>query len=298
MAKLGPDYVVLGKYINKTTKIKMKHLVCGNVFMKNPHDASYKGSGCPYCNGHKLYNEQWVKDNTPYPYQYIGGYNGISKKCTFYCSKCNQKFQQLPSRLIKEKIYGCGCCPTKKKTNEQFLLELGEECLQEYEVLEKYVSIDTPIKFKHKKCQTIFELSPYKFLYRHNKKYCPICYYKKSKGEIRIAKFLEKNNISYKREYRFPNSLKNRKFDFYLPEYNSCIEYDGEQHFRSVSFFGGEEAFEKTKERDKEKNIFCLENNITLYRIPYTDFDNIETILQQIYKEKSSTTIEKYKITE
>lgn len=33
-----------------------------------------------------------------------------------------------------------------------------------------------------------------------------------------------------------------------------------------------------------------------LYRISYNDIDNIYTILQQIFEEKSSETIEKYKI--
>ena len=29
---------------------------------------------------------------------------------------------------------------------------------------------------------------------------------------------------------------------------------------------------------DKQKNEFCIQNNITLYRIPYWDFEKIETI--------------------
>lgn len=57
--KLGTDYKVLGQYINRNTKIKMLHYVCGNEFEKNPHDVVSKSSGCPYCNGNKnaKYNE-------------------------------------------------------------------------------------------------------------------------------------------------------------------------------------------------------------------------------------------------
>lgn len=51
LKKIGPDYKVLGKYINKDTKIEMIHYSCGNTFMKNPHDVISKSSGCPYCNG-------------------------------------------------------------------------------------------------------------------------------------------------------------------------------------------------------------------------------------------------------
>lgn len=54
-----------------------------------------KHSGCPYCNGNKnkLYNEQWVKENTPDPYIYISGYKGMKEKCTFHCNKCGVDFQ-------------------------------------------------------------------------------------------------------------------------------------------------------------------------------------------------------------
>lgn len=298
LEKLGPDYKVLGRYINKSTKILMKHFVCGNEFLKNPHDVVSKSSGCPFCNGNKKakYTEQWVKDNTPEPYTYISGYVNMTTKCSFYCSKCQTTFQQSPSRLITQKIYGCNCCPTKKKTHEDFLNDLGEECLQEYEVLDEYVNTDTKIKFRHKKCNTIFSLAPYAFIYRANKKYCPICYYNKSKGEIIITRFLEMNNIEYQKEFSFPKST--YRFDFYLPQINTCIEFDGKQHFESVDYFGGEQGFLDTQRKDKEKNLYCLKNNIKLFRISYLEMDNLNQILYEIFKEKSSTTIEKYLITE
>lgn len=295
---LGPDYKVLGKYVNKDTKILMKHYVCSNEFMKRPHDVTSKRSGCPFCNGNKKakYNKKWVVNNTPFPYKYISGYKNMTTKCKFYCNKCNSYFEQMPSRLINQKIYGCKCSNTKRKTHEEFLKELGTECLNEYEVIDKYINVDTKIHFRHKKCNTIFEITPWYFIHKANKKYCPICYYKKSKGEIEINKFLENNNIDYQKEFIFPNS--NKRFDFYLPESNICIEYDGEQHFKAIDFFGGEEGFIETQKRDKDKNEYCLKNNILLFRIPYTDILNINQILNEILKEKSSTTIEKYLVTE
>jgi protein-arginine kinase activator protein McsA len=47
-------------------------------------------------------------------------------------------------------------------------------------------------------------------------------------------------------------------FDFYLPNLNTCIEYDGEQHYKPISTFGGEEGLRKQQLRDKIKE---LENN-------------------------------------
>lgn len=74
--RLGDQYEILGSYPGGHGKVPMRHLVCGNTFDKNVHDIISKSSGCPYCNGSrpKLYNEKWVKDNTPLPYHYVSGY--------------------------------------------------------------------------------------------------------------------------------------------------------------------------------------------------------------------------------
>ena len=297
--KLGSEYKVLDEYKGAHSKIILYHSKCGNIFSKNVHDIMTKGSGCPFCNGTKpsLYNEQWVIDNTPKGYLYIDGYAKMSEKCRFYCETCKSYFYQQPRRLITDKIYGCNCQPNKKLTNNDFLKVLGEDCLKEYEILEEYKGIDTKLKFRHKKCGTLFELSPYQFIKGHQKKYCPICYYKKSKGEIKINLFLEENNIPYQREFVFPG-LNGFRFDFYLPELNTAIEYDGEQHFKAINFFGGEEGLQENQKRDKIKNEFCLKNSITLYRIPYWEENKLNIILTEIFKEKSSTTIEKYKVIE
>ena len=68
-------------------------------------------------------------------------------------------------------------------------------------------------------------------------------------------------------------------FDFYLPQLNKCIEYDGGQHYFPVDFAGkgmehAEEQFRKTQYRDKIKNDYCKNNGISLLRIPY--FKNVE----------------------
>jgi very-short-patch-repair endonuclease len=53
------------------------------------------------------------------------------------------------------------------------------------------------------------------------------------------------------------------------------IEYDGEQHFRPVEAWGGEEKFILQKERDMRKDAYCEEKGVRLLRIPYTDFNKI-----------------------
>ena len=70
-------------------------------------------------------------------------------------------------------------------------------------------------------------------------------------------------------------------FVFYLPEYNTMIEYDGRQHFEPISKFGGEEGFNKLRRNDEIKNEYCRNRNITMIRIPYTmPKDNISQYIQ------------------
>ena len=59
------------------------------------------------------------------------------------------------------------------------------------------------------------------------------------------------------------------KFDFYLPDRNLCIEYDGKHHFEVTEY--GEDKLKDTIKKDTIKNEICKSNNITLYRISYKD---------------------------
>jgi len=111
---------------------------------------------------------------------------------------------------------------------------------------------------------------------------CPQCSYT-SKGEDYIKKYLNENNIEYIQQQGFDDCryINKLNFDFYLPEYNLCIEFDGIQHFRPVYFFGGKEEFIQTKLRDKFKNKWCYENNVELIRIKYNEITKISNILDK-----------------
>ena len=106
---------------------------------------------------------------------------------------------------------------------------------------------------------------------------------KTSIGEKLIKNFLDTNFITYEREKRF-DDCKNKNplpFDFYLPDYNLCIEYDGELHFKSPEIFGGLERLKSTKKNDRIKNKWCKDNNIRLLRINYLKKNKINRILNE-----------------
>jgi hypothetical protein len=107
-----------------------------------------------------------------------------------------------------------------------------------------------------------------------------------SRAERRIASILDALNISYIREKKFEGCTYKSKlrFDFYLPVFNACIEFDGPHHFRPVDNFGGVSSFIGFKIRDSIKDRFCKENNIPLLRIDYRDYSSLASIVENFIK--------------
>lgn len=193
---------------------------------------------------------------------YTGSYKG-------YCEQCRQKMSGIHQR--KERIIGE---PISAEKDSPIFLGYVE-------------NIKNPKHLKGKflcgKCKSnTFERVLSDVENKRKQIYCSDCSKIESKGEKRVRLLLEELNISYKTQYVFPDLVSNKgaylKFDFYLPDYNTCVEYDGEQHFSYTKpFFGAmsEEDFLEGKERDSLKNKYCKDNNIYLIRIPYYEKEQI-----------------------
>lgn len=177
-------------------------------------------------------------------------------------------FQQTPHHHLK----GCGCqeCNNVKKLSTNSFIQKARLIHgDEYDyslvkVLNNRIKVDIICKAHGK-----FSVSPNQHLNR--KSGCPIC--KSSKGELEIKNFLNNNGIDYIQQKRFKECRDKcpLPFDFYLPDFNTCIEYDGRQHYEIIPHWGGIKGYEKTKLRDEIKNKFCTNNNIDLLRISYKD---------------------------
>lgn len=116
---------------------------------------------------------------------------------------------------------------------------------------------------------------------------CPKC--KSSKGERIIYHYLVDNDILFLEQYR--NSTCKDKailsFDFYLPNYNLLIEFQGLQHERFIPYYHKTiDNFDKQKLRDNIKRQWAKDNNIQLLEISYKEIDEIQNILfnQGIFK--------------
>ena len=99
-------------------------------------------------------------------------------------------------------------------------------------------------------------------------------------GEEKISKILRENNIYFERQKTFKNCFFEdthylAKFDFYVNN-QYLIEFDGKQHFEYSGIgWDTKENFQKIQKRDRFKNEWCKQNNISLIRIPYTHLGKI-----------------------
>tara|TARA_B110000114_G_scaffold178818_1_gene212387 strand:+ start:655 stop:2709 length:2055 start_codon:yes stop_codon:yes gene_type:complete len=111
---------------------------------------------------------------------------------------------------------------------------------------------------------------------------CPRC--SLSKGETAVARLLDLASVNFEVEFVMEDGVDNTRlrFDFYIPNQNVLIEYDGEQHYRPVTFGGmtKEKALEvhkKIKSRDHRKNVWALDKGYRLIRIRFDE--DISTVL-------------------
>lgn len=109
-----------------------------------------------------------------------------------------------------------------------------------------------------------------------------------SKGEATLNLLFQKMNIRYINQYKFDDLYGDKgklKFDYYLPDYNLLIEYQGEQHYLPQKHFGGEEKFEQQKRYDELKQNYCKEHEYKLIEIPYWNYGKLnEEYIQNLLK--------------
>lgn len=128
-----------------------------------------------------------------------------------------------------------------------------------------------------------------KNLPKEDKRYTTINHFS-SKGEEIIKKFLKDKNIKFEYDKFFKDLINPRTnqhlfVDFYLPELNTVIEFNGEQHYNYVPRFHGEDKalglkrLSYQKYRDDLKRFYCYKNKIKIIIIHYNQQDLIESIL-------------------
>ena len=272
----NPTIEVVGEYINNRTKIK-HHCLIHDVYWDVSPSNALKGKGCKECMKEKIgnalvkthdeyVNELSLIDNN---IEVVGKYINSNTPIMHHCLIHDIYWNVSPNNIING--HRCVKCKKEKlqntfaKSHEQYVDDVID-VNPDIEVIGRYINAYTPILHRCKIDGKEWESSPSNIL---NGCGCPQC--KESKGERCIRLWLDNNNIEYVKEKIF-NDCKDKQplpFDFYLPNYNTIIEYQGQQHYYPVDIFGGKDVFELQQKHDDIKREYCKNNNIKLLEIPY-----------------------------
>ena len=284
--KLGNgNFTVLGKYKNNRTPTLMRHEVCGHEWKIRPDDF-FQGKRCPFCNGSgkRTTQEEFeikVKRQSGGEYIALEKYQESRTPLLMRHKSCGYEWKIRPDDFLHGK--GCPLCAGRPKIDTSIYIEEVKNLDKNYKVLGEYKSREQKIKMLHLGCGNNFKMSSNNFLKGQR---CPHC--SQSHGENFVASFLKEHSIEYEFQKRFKDCKDKRAlpFDFYIPALNSCIEFDGIQHFEPVDYFGGEKAFKEVQRRDGIKTKYCKEKGIKLLRIRYDE--DVEEKLNSILKKSKA----------
>lgn len=293
------------KYINNRIKVE---IICPKhgKFIQTPKD-HLTGCGCPACYQERRgkirtkTKDNFIKDavnvhGNKYDYSKVEYLNAL-KPVIIICPE-HGSFEMRPSNHLKGQ--GCPKCGKlklgayRKNNTENFI----ERATLKHNGKYDYSKVDYKNNYT-KVCIICPEHG--EFWQKPNDHLrgigCAICGQKYNRIELEILNALKNKygNVEYQhKEPFFASKTSYQTIDFFLPEYNIGIEYHGRQHFKPISKFGGEEGFEKCKERDYRKYQKCIENGIKIFYLTLEKcdtsnyftkvFKNIDDLFNEIDK--------------
>lgn len=286
-------------FVDSLTKIKFKCPHHGQV-SQDPYTHLNSENGCPVCGRKdrarnrmanrvkKLKEDCLIKHGDKYTY-FWDTYKGMSEYMIIACP-IHGNFEQTPA----SHLYGRGC-PKCANIKRGLSIRLGRELIltrfrniygntYDYNLVPETVLHEdhiTVICQKHGK----FNVTVANHLRQSG---CPGCI--ESHGERAIRNLLIQKGIPFKAQFTFADCKYKGKlrFDFYLPESNILIEYQGRQHYALYDPFGGEKEYSKIIIRDRIKKEYCAKNNIRLEEIRFDQ--NIKDRLVEIISQNPALT--------
>ena len=279
------------QYIKSIIKVKIKCNKCGSCFWQTPN-AHLRGANCPICENHymdlemfkeraaKVHNNKYIYDKTVYL--------SANKKVIITCP-IHGDFLQTPRSHTSGA--GCPACgkdlnvASKRYTTEGFIEAARRVHGDKYDYSRVQYN-------KNGYNKVLIGCSKHGYFLQQPNAHlagcgCPKC--KRSIGEDKIALYLERKGIKYKDQYMIHNEdlfCKNRRIyvDFYIPDMNLFIEYNGSQHYKREKYFEEKRPFEDQESRDIALKTYCKQHGIGLIEIPYTKLKNIDEFLDKALK--------------
>jgi hypothetical protein len=291
-------------YHGEKIKVNIKCLKCNKEFVQTPSSHLYgnnfgrDGCGCPNCAKNKkltakTFVEKAIKvHGNKFNYNLVE-YKASKEKVKIICKK-HGVFEQAPQKHLQNR--GCPKCAiennadNKRFTEEEFIDKSQKVHEYKYDYSKvKYVTSQIKVKIICNK-HGMFEQLPNSHLRGTG---CPKCSWNSSKGEKRIEKYLIKNNIKYKTQFKSKHCVYKQQlpFDFIIKNKQKyLIEFQGHYHYSPNIMIKNtikrKSEFEKQIKKDLIKKQYCQKYNITLIEIPYWEFNRIEERFDCLFNNK------------
>jgi phage FluMu protein Com len=237
-----------------TTRDKI-NIICDKhgTFQQKIHNHFYLNSNCPKCSKSKeIKLDHDVETLIESKNIKIIQYNGYRICSLFSC----REHGEFKSKIETTKRHGCPRCAYNNKLARERIKfikkskKVWNDLIKfDYDSL-IYNGSSKKMKLFSKATGWISQLPS-----NHLLGFAP----KLSTGELIISNLLSSKNISFTKEMKFDGcvNIRRLRFDFYIPDINTCIEFNGVQHYKPISLFGGEEKYIYQVKNDNIKIDFC-----------------------------------------
>lgn len=293
-------------YTGAHGKMSFYHYDCGEIFYSSWTDVS-QGKGCGICYGkqigknNNLFSQkpeiakEWHYDNVESPEEVTVFSH---KKVYWICSKCGYGKNKEWKTSIYHRSNGTSCpsCAGHVVSDKNRLSILFPEVALEWHPIKNGELTPNDVSYGESrkvwwKCGECEKEWSSLVNSRSSGVGCPNC--SSSKLEKRIGAFLKKYKLEYSCQYRILECRSKNPLPFDFAVWKNkrliLIEAQGIQHYKKEKrgWFSSDEVINKIKRHDEIKQKYCEDNNIELVIIPYWEFDNIEKILKETFKEVS-----------
>lgn len=247
-------------YIDSKTSIRHECVNCLKIFKVKPKELNRISCECI------LKGTEYKLKIKSKNLELLENYKNIRTKLLHKCLNCNNIFNTTPKTILQSKV-GCPSCSGKKFTEEKYKSILPKSIRLKGEY------VDTSKHTAHECLECGYEWITKPNYILHMGCGCPKC--ASSKGEKKIQEYLSELDLNFIKEKYIEINQSKCRFDFFLEELQTIIEFDGIQHFEARDFFGGETYLCKVKASDKMKSDWCIANKFKLIRISYQDIDKL-----------------------
>lgn len=169
------EYTVLGEYEGSVKKIKLRHNVCGHVYLAAPVKF-LSGRRCPHCAGKTWTVERFkgiVQELTGNEYELVGKFTTMRKPVLMRHNLCGYEWEVSPNHFRLSGSRCPKCAGVAKKNQHIFIEEVADAVGDEYTVLGEYKNFATKVRMRHNVCGQEWNITPASFLSTGTR--CPLC---------------------------------------------------------------------------------------------------------------------------